>query len=241
VAASLALVIQRGVFMRRIHFGIGHIVRFVPLLIVILGLIVSGVTPARAQTPATNHVFVGALSGLTLGDTRMGATFSGTGGYAWSSHHIQVAGEIGHLDNVLPMALQHNLQSAALTLSGTPDIGGPITFSAKLPATYGLGMVRVSGSTRHAVIPFVEGGAGAAHVNSNVTAEASGIDESSLLLESVTLPGAETKPLLALGGGVSFTVKKRASVDVGYRFGRILTTESPLDMNRLYGGFKYRF
>ena len=227
--------------MRRIHSPIGHVVRLVAPLIVILGLIVSGVTPARAQTPATDHVFVGALSGLTLGDTRMGATFSGTGGYAWSSHHVQVAGEIGHLDNVLPLAVQHNLQGAALTLGGTPEIGGPVTFSAALPATYGLGMVRVSGSTRHAIIPFVEGGAGAAHVSSNLSAEASGVDESGLLLESVALPAAETKPLLAIGGGVSFTVKKRASVDVGYRFGRILTTESPLDMNRMYGAFKYRF
>jgi len=227
--------------MRRIHSALGHIVRFASLLIVTLALIVSGVTPARAQAPGTDHVFVGALTGLTLGDTRMGATFSGTGGYAWSSHHIQLAGEIGHLDNVLPLAVQHNLQSAALTLGGTPEIGGPVTFSAALPATYGLGMVRVTGSTRHVIIPFVEGGAGAAHVSSNVTAEASGVDESGLLLESVTLPAAETKPLLAVGGGVSFMVKKRAAVDVGYRFGRILAADSPLDLNRLYGAFRYKF
>jgi len=202
--------------------------------------------PALAQIASGSSSMSSTHAPRLFVDGIGGVTFSHEPGGLWgagvsirASRHVQVLGEAGRLTNVLPKSMSDDLNSAAETL--VANGGSPFIFTATMPATYGLGTVRITSTPTHSgLAPFVEGGAGFAHVTPNVSAQSAGLDATDTLLSSVTTPiiATQTKPMFTVGGGLSIQAGKRSAVDLGYRYGRILTDDVAVPTNRIYAGVR---
>ncbi len=115
-----------------------------------------------------------------------------------------------------------------------------MTFDTSVPAGYGLGTVRVSRPVSAIVDAFADGGLGVARVHSNLTASADGTDVTGQVLQTVTMPPAQTALYTAVGGGFSVHLGQRTAVDAGYRYGRIATSTA-MNTNTLYGGLRFKW
>jgi opacity protein-like surface antigen len=160
------------------------------------------------------------------------------GGIAYTaSKHVEVLGEVGGLTNILPKATAADLNKAAATLvaNGTT----PFTYSAKRPGVYGLGAIRLTSKmSRSGLQAFVEGGMGLAHVTSKISAQSAGVDKTSAFVALIAPLPSATRPMCTAGVGLSIRAGKRSVVDLGYRYGRILTDAPRITTNRIYGAIR---
>jgi opacity protein-like surface antigen len=170
--------------------------------------------------------------------------------------HVMVFGTVGHYSNLVA-----DLQSTidATTASLTQNQGLDVTGSGSVPATYGLGGVRVEIPAGRHFAPYVLGGFGAARLDPSAqfayaggvmpdgTQPAVGTDVTSSLTSAslVTDLPASNEHMMTFGGGVQIPVTTHWAVDAGYRYGRIGSDASlntgAVNTNGMAFGFGYRF
>jgi opacity protein-like surface antigen len=170
--------------------------------------------------------------------------------------HVMVFGNVGRFAN-LQADLQPTLDSATAALSANQGLS--VIAGGKLPASYGLGGLRVEVPTRSRVLPYVLGGIGLARLtpapqlifSSGTMPDGStpdvGVDVTSAIVSAgvFTPPPASNAFTFTAGGGVQVLVARGWMVDAGYRYSRIAadTTLSalPLTTNGMTFGIGYRF
>ena len=170
--------------------------------------------------------------------------------------HVMAFGSIGRFTN-LQADLQPTLDSATAALSANQGLS--VIAGGKLPASYGLGGLRVEVPTRSRVTPYVLGGIGLARLNpapqfvfsSGIMPDGTtpdvGVDVTSAIVSAgvFTAPPASNAFMFTAGGGVQVPVARQWVVDAGYRYCRIAadTTLSalPLATNGMTFGVGYRF
>lgn len=190
--------------------------------------------PLAPITPLP-RVTIEGVGGVTF-EHAAGGVFGGGVGYA-PSKYVEVLVEAGRMTNVLPKATVANLDAVASSFvaNGTT----PFVYAAKRPGIYGLGALRITtGMSRSGLQPFIEGGAGLAHVTSKVSARSAGVDETSAFLAAIAPLPSQTRAMLTVGAGLSVRAGKRAVVDLGYRYGLIFTDAPRIPTNRFYAAFR---
>ena len=194
--------------------------------------------PAAAQSP--DHGFVRGLGGVTF--VTETSWIAGAGVGVNVHQRVQIIGEAGFIPNTLSKDLQEDLDAEAAGYGNL--FGAPLTLDAQAETFYAFGGLRVTGNPSRRLVPFVEGGAGFAHVQGEINPSAGGMDLSSQL--AFDIPEAETHPLATIGGGVSVSLHPRVGLDVGYRYIRIWIDdddfgEARFNVSVAYAGIRFRF
>jgi hypothetical protein len=188
---------------------------------------------AQAREP---RVFVGALAGSAFGAER-GPVVAAQAGVRLGG--LFVIGEVGRLQNVLPAAVQADLDIAAAILS--LETGEDVELDGRLRATYAWAGVRWAGRGRR-VTPFAEVAAGAAQLRLDVAASAEDREiseefESGLQEQDFNA----TKPLIAAAAGLHIWIRPRLGFDAGYRYHRIFTGDPDTDAHAAFAAIKLHF
>ena len=199
-----------------------------------LGMFALLPSPAAAQGTA----FVGALGGATFHTVSSGAV-AGRGG-VHIGNGLFVIGEVGRVMDVTPQDIADEIDE--LVALAEVIFGLPVTLEAKVPATYAFGGVRWVGGGAGRIRPFVEGGAGIAHLKADVSASIGGQPvPQSLVEEFADLDLTSNEFLLTVGGGVNVELTSRLSVDGGYRYVRVFTDDPAVNTNLVYAGIVLSF
>ena len=170
--------------------------------------------------------------------------------------HVMVFGNLGRYAD-LQGELQPTLDATTNALATNQGLG--VTASGKLPATYGLGGVRLEMPIGSHLMPYVLGGIGLARLrptaqimySSGLMPDGSTPDVGTDITTTIasagvfTTPAASTARLATVGGGVQVPFAQHWVVDAGYRYSRIAAdttlSASPLNTNGMAFGFGYRF
>src|SRR5262245_42410351 len=193
-----------------------------PATLSLVAILCLDVSPARAQAPAaqsgsrTTKASISVSGGPTLGNKSAGFVAVEFG---WRlTDKIDVCVEGGHMGNVGTRALDDNARVIA-------DAIGASVGSTGIKVNHFDAGIRFNVTPpRPNIHPYVVLGIGAAKATTEVTfTNSSGtvIDPGFPL--GGALAGSNTKPILALGGGSGYPFMKNYFVDVGYRFGGILS------------------
>ena len=155
---------------------------------------------------------------------------------------LQIFVEVGKTRDTSPASLGANAQLIAGFLSQTQS---GVAFTVKQPVTFGVGGVRY-GVPVGKVEPYVLGGVGVAQVKRDVAFTVGGTDVTSNLQNlgvalGTDLSGSETKAMISLGAGIAWPAWQRLVIDLQYRYGRILTSDEGLNLNRAGVGIGVRF
>jgi opacity protein-like surface antigen len=169
---------------------------------------------------------------------------------------LQVFVEGGQIRDVATPDLGVNAQTiagalgVALKQSGT---AGAVGYSVKEPATFGVAGIRylipISGSARSPLgkaQPYVMAGGGIAKVQKNVAFTIAGTDVTGNLQQygvflGTDLSGSFTKPMLTLGGGVTWPAWRQLILDFQYRYGRIFADDQAIVAQRAGIGLGIKF
>jgi opacity protein-like surface antigen len=181
-----------------------HLFRLVPPL-AIAGAMVCGPSIAVAQERASLEGF----GGLSLNSVTSESFTPSVGGTLTFNvtPAVQIIGEAGRLDNVLP-----TLSNAAFTAA---DLG------LRVSAVYGEGGVRLLMAPGSAVTPYVEGTAGVARLGVSVDRfGAVGNAAATLALQFVD----RTTPTLGAGGGLLLRGGP-VVFDLGYRYKQLFAND----------------
>ena len=170
--------------------------------------------------------------------------------------HVMVFGNLGHYAN-LQGELQPTLDATTASLATSQGLG--VTTTGSLPATYGIGGVRLELPIGKHLMPYVLGGVGVARLTPTATLsyqsgflpDGSTPDVGTDITSTVTSAGVFTAPaasralMTTLGGGVQVPVTQHWIIDAGYRYARVAAdttlSASPLNTNGMAFGFGYRF
>ena len=196
--------------------------------------------PAAAQ----DRAFVGGMGGVTF-NTVSGGIFAGQGGVHIGGG-LFVIGEVGRAQNVLPKELADQLDDAAEFIEA--QVGLPVNLSLDVPATYAFGGIRWVAPGERRVRPFVEGGAGMAHLVADIDVSVGGLPVPIGEIGDLDDLGLTTNEfLLALGGGVNIGLTRAVSLDVGYRYLRVFVEDQDVaevpgvNTSAIYAGIKIGF
>lgn len=206
-----------------------------------LGGIAQAQNTASAARPApTKYVEFVAHSAFGNAPSQ---SYGAEGGFTIAKH-LQVFALFGRTTNVAPVTLGTNALVMARYLQQTQ--GTAVSFTAKEPAAFGAAGVKYMIPTGNSAEPYVMGGAGLARVSSNVHFLVAGSDVTSNLTSygvtlGTNLSGQSTKPMLDLGGGVTWPLWKNVAIDLQYRFGRILNGDRSITTHLAGAGLAVRF
>jgi hypothetical protein len=202
--------------------------------LLILSAILLCAVPATARAQSAN-TSIQAFGGLTFGTSSAfggSSTASNVGGViaAGITPNIQIVGEVGRLSDLKPPIFD--------LLDFTP-------VNLRVPAWYGEGGVRFIASPRMPVRPYGEATAGFARLSTHVSAFGGRTDA---LIDAGLGFLNRTEPLLGVGFGVLLE-SGPFSVDVGYRYKKIMATSvasalnggNPYHVNEARFGFGVRF
>lgn len=203
-------------------------------VLAVLAGVCAAPSAASAQSAAPEaRSFVGVLAGVTFG-TESGAMIAGRYGHR-VGRNLHVFGEVGRITDVTPSEIADQFDEL-VDLIGE-DV--PVSFSATVPATTFVGGIRWS-QARGKLSPFVEAGAGGAHLRADIDVRIAGIDVSDEIREELGEELTTTKFLLLFGGGVNVAVSSSLSVDAGYRFTRIFTDAPAVNCSAVYAAVVWR-
>jgi opacity protein-like surface antigen len=197
----------------------------------------AGATVLNSTSTVMPRMFVDGLGGVTFQHSA-GSLFAGAVGVN-AGRHVQIEAEFGRMSNVLTTSMSQSIATAVKSFETNGS--GPINYAVTMPATFGMGLVRLVATPMHGIEPFVEGGLGAARVTTSLTAQQGMANIAGALSQSANLLADQTRTLMAVGGGISVAAGGTAWVDVGYRYGRIFTTGPAIDVNRVYAGVRFGF
>ena len=192
--------------------------------------------PALAQVRGV----VGGLGGVTFGSEKGGNAAADVG--IDFNKYVRLTGEFGRLTSILPTATSDDLTLQANNYAA--QFGNTATASGKLAATTFTGLLRVQGDPSNRVNPFAEAGFGIAHLSGSMAAvmvdPVNGNSDISSQITEPLLTTTSNNGLFTAGGGLSFLLDKSVSLDVGYRYGRIMGT-TPINTGRVYTGLQIKF
>jgi opacity protein-like surface antigen len=200
---------------------------------VLVFAVTAGPALAQGPPPASLRGFAG-VSFMS----EAGGTF-GVGVGVRLGTHLEAIGEIGRLTNMLPHQIQRDLDEAARLMR--PFYGDGLSIDGKAPALYGFGGVRVNQQTGSRLTLFAEAGAGVARGTSDITAFAGQRDVSADVTAALRIKHSDTRPLLALGGGVLIPVTRTVGVDLGYRYMRIFTDDPRINTGTMSAALRWAF
>ena len=189
---------------------------------------------ARAQTPAAapSRGYVEGVAQAASSDVTS-QSFGVEAGYAVMPR-LQAFVDVGRVRDAAPSEAGASALAIAGFLSQT-ETG--VAFQVKAPITFGVAGVRYTIDTGGRLQPYVLGGAGVARVERNVGFTIGGADVTSSLQQygvvlGTDLSGSETKPMMTIGGGVTYPAWQRLVLDLQVRYGRILTSDQGLNLIR---------
>lgn len=209
--------------------------------VTILPAVVLAQTPPRAYVAGTAGWAVGpdGTSGNMLGEIGVRV-----------APHVAVFGSLGQFHNLEPSDLEPTVDTLQSSVSGA---GLDVKASARVPATYSLGGVRISGTERHRLVPYVLGGAGVARIEpqATFTVVSGGLDGdplspgSDVTSKLITLglfqkPAATNEWLYSAGAGANVLLDRHFVVDGGYRYDHV-SGDTPLHAQSVTVGVGYRF
>jgi len=164
-----------------------------------------------AAAPARAQLYGQVLGGVTHA-AQTEPFFAGAIGARITFVDVNV--EVGRMMNILPKGLLDQLNELQR------EKGLPVQAIAELPATYVLGNIRII-SPSGPVRPYVGGGIGVARIEPRFNVTVAGISLGDVF--GVTSIGRDTRTMLAGGGGLRIDLGPKASLDLGYRYMRVLT------------------
>jgi opacity protein-like surface antigen len=175
--------------------------------------------------------------------TESGVTFGAAAGMQVKSN-LEIFGEFGRMQNVLPSSVLEEVEKASALVVN--PLGGKASSTASATANYGLfGVRRNVGKLGDAQL-FVEGGAGAAKVESTLEASIRGSealqgDISHLVSVPFTDSSPQTKALATFGGGFTLGITQKVGVEMAYRYVRIFTDNPAINAGNIYGALRLAF
>ncbi|MGE5244215.1 MAG: outer membrane beta-barrel protein [Betaproteobacteria bacterium] len=204
--------------------------------------------PAAAQPPPEQRGYVLGFGGATFTEVNSGLFGAAVG--VNLGRNVQVFGEIARMQDI-----QADFSRADLTALEDAT-GGALAVSARVPAFYGVGGVRVLMPATRNLRPYVLGSAGVAHVMPEPSFVVQGVDVTSTVMqEQVFQTSFKTanRPIASAGAGVSVEVVRHVVLDVGYKYSRIFiqqdylqdpaspTKHNGVNVHRVYVGAGYSF
>jgi opacity protein-like surface antigen len=233
--------------LRRLHPGCGSERRSVmsrPIvlrsgLLLVLAVVLS--LPAAAQTQSDHRWYVVGFGGL--GATEVTSPYFGGGGGFSVTNDLQITVEIGRMQDALADFTSDDL--AIVDEEFTAVTGIPMQSAVKMPTNLVLAGVRYLMPLRGVARPYVSAAGGIAHMSPKATFVIGGIDVTSVMYEDELIQSTfreDTRPTVAVGGGVAADLTRNVTVDVGYEFsGIFIDTDylqdfevSPHSHSRLY-------
>jgi len=168
--------------------------------------------------------------------------------------NLFVTGAVGRFQNLQPSALEPAVDATTLVLS---NAGVVVDGTARVPAWYTTGGLRVQIPTGRHVTPYAFGSVGIARLTPHATfsyqggalTSASGATSPStgddvtpeiVSLGDFTQPPSSNALMVSGGGGVQLPIARRIAVDVGYRVSRV-NADTPLTTQGMTFGVGYRF
>jgi opacity protein-like surface antigen len=204
-------------------------------ILAVLVLLAAGASPVVAQT-APSASLRGFAGVSFMSET--GGTLGGGIGVRLSDH-FEVIGEFGRLTNMLPRQIQRDLDEAARTMR--PFFGDGLTIDGRAPAVYGFGGMRASRRAGTRLTLFADAGAGMARGTSDIRAHAGGRDVSADVRSALRIKDAETRALIALGGGVVLPLRDRLGLELGYRYMRVFTDDPRINTGTMSAAVRWGF
>jgi opacity protein-like surface antigen len=189
----------------------------------VVGLLCVGAPAAHAQSAqATEPRYAVSLSvGPTLGHKSSGFV---SGEFEWKlTPKLDIFVEGGHMSNVGTSALDDNANVIATAL-------GLQVGSTAIKANHFDGGIKFNITPPNArVLPYVVFGVGVAHTTTEVSFTQNGNVVDPGIPLGGDLSGSSNKAILVFGGGLKFPFSGNYYVDVGYRFGGILSNVSDIE------------
>ena len=195
---------------------------------------------AHAQPAAASKGYVEVYGQSAFGNVTS-QSFGAEAGVAVAPR-LQIFVDVGQVRDTSPASLGANAQLIAGFLSQSQSGVG---FTVNQPVTFGVGGVRYVFPAGK-VEPYVLGGAGMGRVKRDVAFTIGGSDVTNNLQQygvalGTDLSGSETKAMFSLGGGIAWPAWQRLVFDFQYRYGRVLTSDDGLNVNRAGVGVGVRF
>jgi opacity protein-like surface antigen len=207
----------------------------------------------RSDTDARGYVAGAGGFGVSLGNSTAATDLEGGVRVA---RHVMLFGSVGHYRN-LQGELQTALDTTTAALSASQGLD--VIGSGSLPATFGLGGVRMEIPAGRRVLPYVLAGIGVARLHPTAAftyadgtmPDGSTPDVGTDVTGAMTSAGIYTvfpsshRRMETLGAGMQVPVTRHWMVDAGYRFGRIAAdaplSSGALNTNGMTFGVGYRF
>jgi opacity protein-like surface antigen len=164
------------------------------------------VISTAASASAQGRAQVGAFGGYTFGSTTEATTFGGNLRMPLAGG-MEIVGEVGRLDDVMPSTLGSLIDFTPIDL--------------RLSAWYGEAGVRFHAPGQRTVVPYVEATAGFARMHTGF----SGAGRADPFVSAALRFLDRTEPMLGAGGGIAVSGGP-LTLDVGYRYKRILPSDS---------------
>lgn len=190
-------------------------------------------TPALAQTRTQTDVY--AATGVTFG-TETGFPLL-TGSASQITDTIGVFGEFGRLSNVLPSNVRDVIDAVLSIIELESGVSSAL--SVKVPATYGLGGIRINGDRRSKIMPFGEVGIGIARLEVDLSLEVAGVDFTSVI--GLLDLQSESALITTAGGGVNVLLNPMVSLDLGFRVNRLFADAGGVNVGQAYGAVRIGF
>jgi opacity protein-like surface antigen len=160
--------------------------------------------------------------------------------------NVQVFAEIGHTRNVATT----EISTAAQIIAGYLTQAQPnaVGYTVRQPMTFGVGgakfLLPISGGPR--LLPYAMVGFGVAKISQDATFSVAGTDVTANLAQynivlGGDLSGSFTKPLILLGGGVSYPMWQSVLLDFQYRYGHVFVPGQTINVSRAGIGLGLRF
>jgi opacity protein-like surface antigen len=216
--------------MKRLYVGLG------------LAAVLAVPSVAGAQAQAEPKFFVKPIIGAVAG-AGPGASFSGAVSFK-AGEKLQIAAELGRMNNILPSSVADDVEKAAALVANS--INGKHSASSSADANYFMVTGRWALRDVSGAHTFLEIGAGAAHVESTVSAVVRGSeslqgDISSQVITPFTSATPATKPMFSIGGGIVLGVTRATAIEVGARYQHIATDHTAIKMANIFGAFRIGF
>jgi opacity protein-like surface antigen len=206
------------------------------ILVVAGTLALSSSAYSQSAAPAPSKGYVEGIAQSAFGNVTS-QSYGGEFGISVTSG-LQVFVEGGLVRNAAPSDLAANAAAIANAIQAQ--------FTAKEPITFGLAGVRVLLGSSSGVQPYLLGGAGIAHLKKDVAFTVNGSDVTNSIQQygvvlGSDLSGSLNKTMITVGGGVVWPAWKRLVLDFQYRYGRVLSSDEKINVNRAGVGIGIRF
>jgi opacity protein-like surface antigen len=194
--------------------------------------------PALAPGPAPSKGYVEGVAQSSFG-TVTSQSYGGEFGVTIIPG-LQAFVDAGRVRNAAPSGLGATAATIANALQ--------TQFTAKEPITFAVAGARFLVGSAGAAQPYLLVGGGVARVRKDVAFTVGGTNVTATLQQppyntvlGSDLSGSTNSAMLALGGGVAWSVWHHLVIDLQYRYGRVFASDQGINVNRAGVGIGVRF